>query len=217
VGGAAGLRAARLGERLLDVLPIVAAVGYACEVSHCLYLCGVTWRKGDKGATNDMIAKSLEKQCRGMAARGVKDEGGFAGLPWRRDIWFATDFDEGETYQIRFATPLICAAVLNNLPRVLQLVHIGASLERVDWSRHWTALQYATMLGHEHVVRALLDGKFEGRGANADVVPRKWLDAAHVGELQWPRGHCALAARAWCRSEQGEQRPHECAVRSGKI
>jgi hypothetical protein len=55
-------RTALLGERLIDVLPIVAAVGFAAEVAHCLYLCGETWRTGDKGATNDMLVRSMEKQ-----------------------------------------------------------------------------------------------------------------------------------------------------------
>ena len=50
-----------LGERLIDVIGIVAAMGFAAEVSHCLYLCGDLWREGDKGATNDMIARSLER------------------------------------------------------------------------------------------------------------------------------------------------------------
>jgi len=63
-----------LGERLIDVIGIVAAMGFACEVSHCLYLCGETWRKGDKGATNDMLVRSLERQCGASAARAAKRE-----------------------------------------------------------------------------------------------------------------------------------------------
>ena len=33
----------RLGELLLDVLPIAAAVGFAADVSQCVQLCGVTY------------------------------------------------------------------------------------------------------------------------------------------------------------------------------
>ena len=87
--------------RLIDLLGIVAAVGYACEVSHCLCLCGETWRKGDKGATNDTISRCLERQCGASAARAAKREG---------SGW----------------TQLMRAADQNNLPRVLQLVQLGA-------------------------------------------------------------------------------------------
>ncbi len=33
----------------------------------------------------------------------------------------------------------------------------------------WTALHWACDFGHEHVARALLDGKYEGRGAQVDA------------------------------------------------
>jgi ankyrin repeat protein len=33
----------------------------------------------------------------------------------------------------------------------------------------WTALHWACSIGHEHVARALLDGKYEGRGAEVDA------------------------------------------------
>jgi hypothetical protein len=39
------------------VLGIVAAMGFAAEVAHCLFLCGETYRKGDKGGTNEMNAQ----------------------------------------------------------------------------------------------------------------------------------------------------------------
>ena len=136
-----------LGERLIDVIGIVAAMGFAAEVAHCLYLCGETWRKGDKGATNDMLARSMEKQGWAAllrAARAAKREG------------------SGTTQLIR-------AAMINDLPRVLQLVQLGASLELKDPNASLTALHLACMQGHEHVARALLDGKFEGRGAEVDA------------------------------------------------
>jgi hypothetical protein len=149
------VRAALLGERLLDVLPIVAAVGFAAEVSHCLYLCGETWRKGDKGATNDMLARSLERQCGASAARAARREG----FVHPTDGW-----------TLRGSTQLIRAAALNNLPRVLQLVQLGAPLKLEDNShRGCSALHWACEHGHEHVARALLDGKCEGRGAEVDA------------------------------------------------
>jgi len=118
-------------------------MGFAAEVSHCLYLCGETWRRGDRGATNDMIARSLERQCGVSAARAAKREDG--------------------------RTQLMRALHENNLPRVLQLVQLGAPLElRSIIGR--TALHWTCDYGHERIAKALLDGKYEGRGAEVDAL-----------------------------------------------
>jgi len=170
VGGEAGLRAARLGERLIDVLPIVAAMGYACEVSHCLYLCGVTYRKGDKGATNDMLVKSLERQCGASAARAAERE----------------DFDDINGDTSAGSTQLIRAVARSDLSRVLQLVQLGAPLE-LRTLDGYSALEWACIEGHERIAKALLDGKYEGRGAEID---------AQDGE-----GHTPLI----CASIQGQE------------
>jgi len=136
-----------LGERLIDVIGIVAAMGFAAEVSHCLYLCGETYRKGDKGATNDMIARSMERQ-------------GWAAL--LREARAAKRGEYGTTQMMR--------AVRNNdLPRLLQLVQLGAPLELTDNIYCQTSLSWACERGHVQVARALLDGKFEGRGANINA------------------------------------------------
>jgi hypothetical protein len=143
-----------LGERLIDVIGIVAAMGFAAEVAHCLYLCGETWRRGDRGATNDMLARSLERQCGASAARAAERE----------------DFAHPRHgYAISGSTQLMRAAILNNLPRVLQLVQLGAPLELKDKNFAFTVLHWACYMGHEHVARALLDGKYEGRGAEVDA------------------------------------------------
>jgi hypothetical protein len=60
-----------LGEAFLDALPIVAAVGFAADVSQCVQLCGVTLRAGDRGATNDMLVQSLRLQCGAREARAA--------------------------------------------------------------------------------------------------------------------------------------------------
>jgi hypothetical protein len=143
-----------LGERLIDVLGIVAAMGFAAEVSHCLYLCGETWRKGDRGATNVMLARSLERQCGARAARAAK----------REDFVHPVS---GSTFC--GTTQLMRAAELNNLPRVLQLVQLGAPLELKNKIQGWTALHWASWRGREHVARLLLDGKYESRGAAFDA------------------------------------------------
>ena len=180
-----------LGERLIDVIGIVAAMGFAAEVAHCLYLCGETYRKGDKGATNDMLARSMEKQVWAAllrAARAAKREAG--GL-----------------------TQLIRAAKANDLPRMLQLVQLGAPLELKEKNFGFTALHWACYKGLEYVARALLDGKYEGRGAEVDArgeagwTPLMWASfMGHEGvvrlllargarqELQNSGGHTALNA-----------------------
>jgi ankyrin repeat protein len=102
-----------------------------------------------------MLARSLERQCGASAAR-VADREDFVNA-------------EGET--IEGTTQLIRAVLQNDLPRVLQLVQLGAPLELKDVSG-WTVLHYACWHGHEHVARALLDGKYEGRGAEVDARTR---------------------------------------------
>jgi len=116
-------------------------MGFACEVSHCLYLCGETWRRGDRGATNDMIARSLEQQCGAAAKRAA-------------------------TRDIHGWTQLMHAAI-KNLPRVLQLVQLGAPLELLDLAGRM-ALHWACLKGREHIARAPLDGEYEGRGADIE-------------------------------------------------
>ena len=208
-----------LGERFLDVVHLVAAVGYAAEVSQCLFLCGVTFRRGDRGATNDMLEQSLRLQCGARAARAAA----------REDFGVIVDHDVGgqpaevaERVVVRGTTQLIRAASLNNLPRVLQLVQLGAPLDALaadegedgNWRR--AALHWACDERNEAVARALLDGKYEGRGAQVDVrggtageTPLMFAAfAAHEGlvrlllargasvGLQSARGHTALHCAA---------------------
>jgi len=93
-------------------------MGFAAEVAHCLCLCGETWRKVDKGATNDLMARSMEKQ-------------GWAAL--RREARAGKRSENGEKQLMR-------AAVEDNLPRVLQLMQLGArsSLKKIAAGRRFT-------------------------------------------------------------------------------
>ena len=132
------------------MIGIVSAVGFAADVSQCAQLCGVTFRAGDRGATNDMLVQSLRLQCGAREARAA-GRGPFTGLTPSGALWTF----EGTTQLVR-------AAYLNNLPRVLQLIQLGAPLDLVDETQGWSALHWASLKGHEHVAKALLDGKFEG-------------------------------------------------------
>ena len=99
-----------LGELFLDVIGLVAARGYAAEVSQCRALCGLTWRRGDHGATGDMIVSSLRLQCGAAQAREAV----------REDFTFVLPGFDLET--LEGTTQLIRASMLNNLP--LSLIHI---------------------------------------------------------------------------------------------
>ena len=146
-----------LGEAFLDAIGIMSAVGFAADVSQCAQLCGVTFRAGDRGATNDMLVQSLRLQCGASEARAAGREHFDAPLP--RD---KLETAEGTTQLIR-------AALLNNLPRVLQLIQLGAPLDLVDETFGYSALHWVSYLGYEHVAKALLDGKYEGRGVTVDL------------------------------------------------
>ena len=121
-------------------------------------LCGLTWRRGDLGATNDMIVSSLRLQCGAAQAREERRES------------FTFVMGNWGLQTIAGSTQLIRATIQNNLPRVLQLIQLGAPLDLVDQSVNWgiSALHWASRLGHKHVVAALLEGKY--KGADVDQV-----------------------------------------------
>ena len=141
-----------LGELFLDVVHLVAREGFAAEISQCRALCGLTWRRGDVGATSDTLASSLSLQCGAAAARAAPRES------------FTFVGPGGAELTIAGTTHLIRAAIRGNLPRVLQLIHLGAPLGLVDGALGWrfSALHWASALGHERVVVALLAGKVCG-------------------------------------------------------
>jgi ankyrin repeat protein len=90
---------------------------------------------------------------------------------------------------IEGSTRLIRAAILNDLPRVLQLIQLGAPLNLVDETWESSALHFASYLGHEHVAKALLDGKFAGRGATLDMRDKFGITALSRASN---RGHEAI-------------------------
>jgi hypothetical protein len=137
----------RLGELLVDVLPLACAVGNAVDLSHCVALCGTTWRRGDRGATNDMMVQSLRLQAPWLAEARARP---------RDAAWWRT--------------ALIRAADGGDEQRVRELVAAGASITAVSGLLQ-TALHVASWRGHARVALALLEGKFDtgGGGALADL------------------------------------------------
>ena len=91
-----------------------------------------------------MMARSLERQAPWLAgARAKRREAGGG-------------------------TQLICAACKGDERRVRELVAAGAPLDLVRGSG-WSALHYASARGHVHIAKLLLDGKYEGKGADINL------------------------------------------------
>ena len=76
---------------------------------------------------------------------------------------------EGGNVLTRATLALIRAAIANDVQRVRQLIQLGAELELVDTRNRRSALAWASREGHELVVSVLLDGKYEGAGANIET------------------------------------------------
>jgi hypothetical protein len=183
-----------LGESFLDAIPIVSAVGFAADVSQCVQLCGVTFRAGDRGATNDMLVQSLRLQC---GARETRASG--------REEFVIFDVGIDDNVIIEETTQLMRAAILNNLPRVLQLIQLGAPLDLVD-KDGYSALHWASFFGHEHVAKALLDGKSEDRSATVELRNKSgWTPLMNACF----RSHEAVARLLLSRGAKQEQQDNE--------
>jgi len=173
------VKIALLGEKLMDVLGIVAAgggrrfgagsggppsQGFAADVSHCLNLCKLTRNIVQRSDVADMLTQSLRLQCGEREAHAAK----------RKDFSIVRmakhpDEDVGYICIAEGTTQLIRATLLNNLPRALQLIQLGAPLDLVDDDCGKSALHSACSEGYEHVAKALLAGKFEGKGATLEL------------------------------------------------
>ena len=104
-----------------------------------------------------MIVSSLRLQCGAVQAREAGRES------------FTFVWPEVGLRTIAGTTQLIRASIQNNMPRVLQLIQLGAPLDLVDQSwRRFSALVWASWMGHEHVVAALLEGKYKGADVDQD-------------------------------------------------
>ncbi len=144
----------RLGELLLDVLPLACAVGHALDLHHARWLCGTTLREGARradgsldragflGGTADMIRSAARLQgLDAMRAEGRKEYKG-----WMRTMQLTRAAEAGDEKRAR------------------ELVAAGAKLDLVDGSS-FSALHLASYYGHVRVVKLLLDGKYKGKSA----------------------------------------------------
>ena len=100
-----------------------------------------------------MLVQSLRLQCGAREARAA-ERGGFE-LPRLGRL-------------IARSTQLIRAAATGDLQRARRLIQLGANLDLVD-SFGYSALHWASIVGHEHVAKTLLDGKYNGCAATVEL------------------------------------------------
>ena len=146
----------RLGELLLDVLPLACAVGNGLDLHHARHVCGLTLREGVRradgsldragflGGAADMIKSAARIQAPWLAEARVK---GREGGRWTQLMRAA---DEGDEHCVR------------------ELVAAGAPLDLVS-TFGASALRLASVRGHVRIAKLLLDGKYEGKGADINL------------------------------------------------
>ena len=145
----------KLGEKFIDIIGIVAASGYACDISHARYICGETFREGilkpdgslDSsgflGGTADLIKCSTRRQA-----------------PWLREAH--TCLRQNDSTQLYRASGDGVEQTVRNL------VAVGIPLNDISCYGGWSALHHATFSGRAGVVQILLNGLGPGLGANVD-------------------------------------------------
>jgi hypothetical protein len=179
----------RLGELLLDAIGIVSSVGFSVDVARARALCGVTWRRGDRGATNDMLVQSLRQRVPWLAAARAADREAFEGA-------------ERTTHLMR-------AAAAGDELRVRELLALGAEPNLVDADGK-TALAWAAWRGgreRERIGAALLAG-----GAAVDLADCEGrtplMRAAIFGHAGFARLLLANGARQELQSKAGSTALH---------
>ena len=147
----------RLGELLLDVLPLACAVGNGLDLHHARYICGLTLREGVRRADGSLDRAGFL----GGAADMIKSAARIQ-APWLAEA-HAKGREEGGV------TQLMRAAWEGNEQRVRELLAAGAPLDLVDSGYGWSALRLASAPNHVRIVKLLLDGKYEGKGAGINL------------------------------------------------
>lgn len=152
----------REGEKLINVLPILASLGLAPEVSRSRFVAGETYRKlgpAEAGAVAGTINRFAGAQARADRA-----------MP-REDVMLLAKYPTpvlNEYQLVLSTTQLIRAAATGDDATVRRLVAEGAPLDLTGNGRHfgYTALMWAIRNNHERCVEALLS--VEGRKADVN-------------------------------------------------
>ena len=143
----------RLGEAFINAISVVCAHGHGLELFHARYVCGETFREGARRADGSLDTAGFLGGTADMIKSAARIHA----------PWLAEAREKGrETYKgVQRTTQLIRAAWDGNEQRVRELVAAGALLDLV-------ALHWASLKGHAHIAKLLLDGKYEGKGADVN-------------------------------------------------
>ena len=147
----------RLGELLLDVLPLACAVGFGLDLHHARHVCGLPLREGVRRADGSLDRAGFLGGAADMIRSAARIQA----------TWLAEARAEGRKGDRRW-TQLTRAALRGNEQRVRELVAAGAPLDLVDVDG-WSALRWASRHRQMRVVKQLLDGKYEGKGADINL------------------------------------------------
>jgi palmitoyltransferase len=133
-----------------------------------------------------MLVRSLEMQCGARAAHAAG----------REDVEHP-----GGIGSISGSTQLMRAAMRNNLPRLLQLVQLGAPLDLADATFGESALYWSCARRNEAFVKALLDGKYEDGGAAIDSLDWKLRSSLMVASYNGREGVVRMLLARGARQE----------------
>ena len=149
-----------LGEAFLSAISVVCAHGHGLELFHARYVCGETFREGARRADGSLDTAGFLGGTADMVKSATRIHA----------PWLAEAREKGrEAYESRGrTTQLIRAAYDGNEQRVRELVAAGAPLDLVD-EGGMSALNWASYKGHAHIAKLLLDGKYEGKGADINT------------------------------------------------
>ena len=147
-----------IGEAFLDAISSVCAHGHGLELFHARYVCGETFREGARRADGSLDTAGFL----GGTADMIRSAARLQGLDEMRA-------KAREAYKNRKrSTQLMRASKDGDEKRVRELVAAGAKLDLVDEEGE-SALYAACINGHERIADLLLDGKYEGSGANINL------------------------------------------------
>lgn len=143
----------RLGELFIDVISIVCAHAHALDLYHARYICGATFRLGVRREDGSLDRGGFRGGTADMIAGGMRTFAGW--LARARARWRVA------------GTQLMLSGVAEagNERQVRALIAAGAPLNLVN-DGGYTALHFAAWKGNVVVIEMLLNGKFEGGGAN---------------------------------------------------
>ena len=146
----------RLGELLLDVLPLACAVGFGLDLHHARHVCGLTLREGVRRADGSLDRAGFLGGAADMIRSAARIQ-----APWLAEARAKGREGGPETQLTR-------AAHEGNEQRVRELVAAGAPLDLVS-NFGASALRLASVRGHVRIAKLLLDGKYEGKGADINL------------------------------------------------